>query len=400
MKKLRKIEYKLWNKNTSFHSKLIKIISIVTLSIGIFFLIISSSILYGFQDSIKNKIYDFSGHINVSNFGNGLSFKNYPVKLDEGVFLKYKEINEIDLVVPFIFMSALIEKNNYSDGIIFKGINEKYINRIKPHLLFYNDTLGLKNSIIVSKSLYESLNLNIQDKVSLFFPNEPPIFRKMSIKGIYETGLEEFDNSLIFGDINLGRKIYNWDENNASGISIYLKNLDVIDKSLTIIKNNSRFDEFLEKTENKYSQIFNWLNVLDKNIIVFFIIISIVACFNMISVVLILIMDKIKTIGVLKSFGTDDKIIFSIFKNAGSDILIKALIIGNISSYFIIYLQNKFTLFKLDSSSYYLNYVPMKLQAIEIIIINILVFTIVSTSIYIPTYFIGKITVKNNLSFN
>ena len=400
MKKLRKIEYKLWNKNTSFHSKLIKIISIITLSIGIFFLIISSSILYGFQDSIKNKIYDFSGHINVSNFGNGLSFKNYPVKLDEGVFSKYKEINEIDLVVPFIFMSALIEKNNYSDGIIFKGINEKYINRIKPHLLFYNDTLGLKNSIIVSKSLYESLNLNIQDKVSLFFPNEPPIFRKMSIKGIYETGLEEFDNSLIFGDINLGRKIYNWDENNASGISIYLKNLDGIDKSLTIIKNNSRFDEFLEKTENKYSQIFNWLNVLDKNIIVFFIIISIVACFNMISVVLILIMDKIKTIGVLKSFGTDDKIIFSIFKNAGSDILIKALIIGNISSYFIIYLQKKFTLFKLDSSSYYLNYVPMKLQAIEIIIINILVFTIVSISIYIPTYFISKITVKNNLSFN
>ena len=106
MRKLRKIEYNFWNKNRSFHSKLIKTISIITLSIGIFFLIISSSILYGFQDSIKNKIYDFSGHINVSNFGNGLSFKNHPVQLDEGIFSNHKDINEIDLIVPYILMSV------------------------------------------------------------------------------------------------------------------------------------------------------------------------------------------------------------------------------------------------------------------------------------------------------
>ena len=169
MRKLRKIEYNFWNKNISFHSKLIKTISIITLSIGIFSLIISSSILYGFQDSIKNKIYDFSGHLNVSNFGNGLSFKNHPVQLDEGIFSNHKDINEIDLIVPYILMSALIEKNNYSDGIIFKGVNEKYINRIKPHLLFNNDSLSLKNSIIVSKSLYQSLNLNLAIKFLYFF---------------------------------------------------------------------------------------------------------------------------------------------------------------------------------------------------------------------------------------
>ena len=118
------------------------------------------------------------------------------------------------------------------------------------------------------------------------------------------------------------------------------------------------------------------------------------------SVILILIMDKIKTIGILKSFGTKDKTIFSIFRNAGFDILIKALIIGNISSYLIIYLQKKFSLIKLDSSSYYLNYVPIKFQFIDILILNSLVFMIVSISIYIPIYFISKITVKNNLSFN
>ena len=130
MKVLNKIADNLWKSNSSVYSSLIKKISITTLTIGIFSMIVSSSILDGFQDSIKNKIYDFSGHINVSNFGNGLSFKNQPIKLDEGINTKYKEIAEIDIVIPFIMISALIEKNNNSDGLIFKGVNEDYLSKM------------------------------------------------------------------------------------------------------------------------------------------------------------------------------------------------------------------------------------------------------------------------------
>ena len=143
MKVLNKIADNLWKSNSSVYSSLIKKISITTLTIGIFSMIVSSSILDGFQDSIKNKIFDFSGHINVSNFGNGLSFKNQPIKLDEGINTKYKEIAEIDIVIPFIMISALIEKNNNSDGLIFKGVNEDYLSKILPHLSSFNKSLSL-----------------------------------------------------------------------------------------------------------------------------------------------------------------------------------------------------------------------------------------------------------------
>ena len=125
-------------------------------------------------------------------------------------------------------------------------------------------------------------------------------FRKLKIKSIYDTGLEEFDNSFVFGDIDLGRKIYGWDENYASGINLYLSNDEYTISTYEKIKKLSSYDEFIETSESKYSQVFDWLKLLDKNVVIFFIILSFVACFNMISVVLIFIMDKVKTIGILK----------------------------------------------------------------------------------------------------
>ena len=199
-------------------------------------MIISVSILNGFQESIKNKIFDFSGHINVSDFGNGLSFKNYPINLDQGIYLKYKEISEIDAVIPFIMLSALIEKNNNSDGLVYKGVNEEYLTKIIPHLSSFNNSISFTNSIIISESQSERLNIFLSDTISLFFPNDPPIFRKLIVKGIYDTGLEEFDDSFVIGDINLGRKIYSWDSNLASGLNIYLKDASQTNSVLTKIK--------------------------------------------------------------------------------------------------------------------------------------------------------------------
>ncbi len=400
MKVLNKIADNLWKSNSSVYSSLIKKISITTLTIGIFSMIVSSSILDGFQDSIKNKIFDFSGHINVSNFGNGLSFKNQPIKLDEGINTKYKEIAEIDIVIPFIMISALIEKNNNSDGLIFKGVNEDYLSKILPHLSSFNKSINFSNSIIISESQSERLNISLNDTVSLFFPNDPPVFRKLIIKGIYDTGLEEFDDSFVIGDINLGRKIYDWDMNLASGLNIYLENASQTNSVITKIRRNSLYNEFLETSQSKYSQVFDWLSLLDKNVIIFFIILSFVACFNMISVILIFIMDKTKTIGILKSFGTKNSIIYSIFYKVGTEIIIKSILISNFLSFGFIYLQSNYKIIGLDKDNYYLDFVPIKFEFSKIIILNMSLIIIILLSIYIPIYFIGKISVNDNVRFN
>ena len=400
MKILNKIANNLWKSNSSVYSSLIKNISITTLTIGVFSMIISLSILDGFQDSIKNKIFDFSGHINVSDFGNGLSFKNYPIKLDQGINSKYKEIGEIDVVIPFIMLSALIEKKNNSDGLIFKGVNEDYLKKITPHLSSLNSSLSFSNSIIISESQSQRLNINLNDTVSLFFPNDPPIFRKLIVKGIYDTGLEEFDDSFVIGDINLGRKVYNWNSNLASGLNIYLEDASQINSVLTKIRKKSLYNEFLETSQSKYSQVFDWLGLLDKNVIIFFIILSFVACFNMISVILIFIMDKIKTIGILKSFGTNNSIIYSIFYRAGTEILIKSILISNFLAYGFIFLQSRYKIMGLDKDNYYLDFVPIKFELSKILIMNLSLIAIILVSIYIPIYFIGKISINDNVKFN
>ncbi|MAS39039.1 MAG: hypothetical protein CMB84_03470 [Flammeovirgaceae bacterium] len=400
MKILNKIANNLWKSNSSVYSSLIKNISITTLTIGVFSMIISSSILDGFQDSIKNKIFDFSGHINVSDFGNGLSFKNYPIKLDQGINSKYKEIGEIDVVIPFIMLSALIEKKNNSDGLIFKGVNEDYLKKITPHLSSFNSSLSFSNSIIISESQSQRLNINLNDTVSLFFPNDPPIFRKLIVKGIYDTGLEEFDDSFVIGDINLGRKVYNWNSNLASGLNIYLDDASQTNSVLTKIRKKSLYNEFLETSQSKYSQVFDWLGLLDKNVIIFFIILSFVACFNMISVILIFIMDKIKTIGILKSFGTNNSIIYSIFYRAGTEILIKSILISNFLAYGFILVQSRYKIIGLDKDNYYLDFVPIKFEFSKILIMNLSLIAIILVSIYIPIYFIGKISINDNVKFN
>ena len=149
---LNKIGNNLWKSNSSIYSSLIKKTSVITLSVGIFSILISSSVLDGFQFSIKEKIFDFSGHLNISNFGNGLSFKNYPIDTNSGIGSNYQEVNEIEDAIPFVLLSALIEKNNKTEGVIFKGVDIKYLDRISSHLSDKNNIEKLSNSIIISSS--------------------------------------------------------------------------------------------------------------------------------------------------------------------------------------------------------------------------------------------------------
>ena len=207
--------YKFNNKNklNSF-SDVIRKVALVSISFGLFSVLVSSFILSGFKNEIKRKIYDFSVHYNISNYSNGLSFKNSPINLSEGLYINHKKIQQIKSVDPYILNSALIQgKENVLEGVIFKGIEKKYLNNIKYHIDDIAVNFNLNNSVILSNSLSKKLKVNQNDTVTLFFPNEPPVFRKLLVIGVYNTGLEEIDDMRVFGSIDLSRKLYKWDNN-------------------------------------------------------------------------------------------------------------------------------------------------------------------------------------------
>ena len=397
MKLLSRI-YELNNKNSSHFSKLLRKISLISISLGLFSILISSFILVGFKKEIKNKIYDFSGHYNISSYSNGISFKNSPLRIDEGFNSNYSKLNFIDNVFPYILNSALIEGDNESiEGIIFKGVDKNYITNFTLHFDSFKESINLSKGLIISANLSNKLSLSLGDTATLFFPNNPPVFRKLEIQAIFSTGLEEIDKSIVFGDISLSRKIYGWENNMASGLNVFIKNFDEGEINIEKLNNITSYDEYIESTQSKYIQIFEWLKLLDQNVIIFFVIILIVASFNMISIVLIVIMDRRKLIGTLKSFGTSKKTIYSIFFKMGFKISVSGMIIGNILSLLFYYVQSKFKLIKLNRENYYIDFVPVAYDLYGALLINLILFLMILLSIYIPILFIDRIRVINSI---
>lgn len=397
MKLLSRI-YELNNKNSSHFSKLLRKISLISISLGLFSILISSFILVGFKKEIKNKIYDFSGHYNISSYSNGISFKNSPLRIDEGFNSNYSKLNFIDNVFPYILNSALIEGDNESiEGIIFKGVDKNYITNFTLHFDSFKESINLSKGLIISANLSNKLSLSLGDTATLFFPNNPPVFRKLEIQAIFSTGLEEIDKSIVFGDISLSRKIYGWENNMASGLNVFIKNFDEGEINIEKLNNITSYDEYIESTQSKYIQIFEWLKLLDQNVVIFFVIILIVASFNMISIVLIVIMDRRKLIGTLKSFGTSKKTIYSIFFKMGFKISVSGMIIGNILSLLFYYVQSKFKLIKLDRENYYIDFVPVAYDLYGALLINLILFLMILLSIYVPILFIDRIRVINSI---
>ncbi|MEL0009833.1 MAG: FtsX-like permease family protein [Flammeovirgaceae bacterium] len=400
MKFLRRI-YELNNKDSSFISSLLKKIALISISLGLFSVIISSFILDGFKNEIKNKIYSFSGHYDISSYSNGLSFKNSPLNLNDGVSLNYKNLDIIESVHPYILNSALFqgEKNNI-EGVIFKGVDKSFITKIESFIDKYNDDIDFSESVIISSDLSKKLFIDVNDTLTIFFPNDPPVFRRLKVKGVFSTGLEEIDNLVAFGDIQLSRKIYKWNEQNASGIHVFVKNYEEDSTSTDKIKSISSYDEYIQSTKSKYVQIFDWLTLLDKNVIIFFIIVVIVACFNMLSMVFIIIMEKTSLIGTLKSFGARKKLIYSIFFKTAFNLSIKGVVVGNILSLIFYLIQNEYKIIKLNKSIYYLDFVPVDLNIINILSINIILIIMIIISIYIPIFFLNRIRVINSIKFS
>ena len=259
---------------------------------------------------------------------------------------------------------------------------------------------NFSKSILISSEINKRLKSKIGDTLTVFFPNSPPVFRKLIVYGIYETGLEEIDDVIIYGDININRKIYGWDVFKASGLSVFINNPDNIDMYFDEIRSLSSYDEFVETVNQKYVQIFDWLSLLDKNVIIFFIIIIFVASFNMLSIVVILIMERIKMIGILKSFGAKSSFIISIFSRVGFRLIGMGVFIGNALAFTIILLQNKFQIFKLNKDNYYIENIPFDINYFMLLKINLLVIGLIVISIIIPLFIINRIKVIDSIQFS
>lgn len=396
----------------SNYSKPIVNIAILGIALGLAVMILSMAIVTGFKKEITDKVSGFGAHIQVTHFDNNSSYETYPVEMEQDWLKELRQMEAVKSVYPFITKAGIIKTTDYLQGVVLKGIEKEFdwvfFNKhmVEGNILNISDT-AKNNGILISKNISRRLSISTGDAVCMFFIQDPPRMRKFKVKGIYNTQLEEMDNVYVFCDIKHLQKLNNWDSTQISGYEILIHDFDaLLDTDLAVTKLiGDRFtpgNEVLQ-TENvlsRYPQIFDWLNLQDVNVWVILTLMVLVAGFNMVSGLLVIILERTNMIGVLKSLGAENFGIRKLFLYHAGFLITKGLLWGNIIGIGLCLLQSQFGLIHLDPTSYYVSTVPINLKVLHILLLNFGSLLVTLIMLIVPSMLISRISPAKAIQFD
>jgi len=388
---------------TSF-SRPINVIAIIGIATGLAVMIIAVAVLTGFKQQIREKVVGFGSNIQIVNFDSNLSFETTPISEGQEFIPKLNKIKGISHVQIFATKAGIIKTDEDIQGVVLKGVGSDFdwnyfsSSIVDGSVFSVNDT-SRTDKVIVSKKIADMLRLKTGDSFAMHFVQDPPRMRKFTISGIYETSLEEFDKMYVFCDIGHIRRLNGWKDDQISGFEIYIDDFDRLDEMTLAVQDAIGYkiaeDEERFKVTNiriKYPQIFDWLNFQDINVIIIIILMLVVAGFNMISGLLILILEKTNMIGIMKALGSDDVTIRRIFLYQAAYLISKGLLWGNLIGIGLAFLQFKTGLISLDPSSYYIKMVPVNLELTHILLLNAGTMAAILIMLLVPSKLISRIT--------
>jgi len=386
-------------------SQSINKVATVSIAVGIASLLLSFTILGGFQDKISEKIFSFSGHLNVTKYTLSTSFEENALTVTDSVLMVLDQQDYVTKYQSIAYKAGLLKANNEVQGVIFKGVDSSFDTAFFKHNIvagkfpdFHKQGYSLE--VALSRKISNYLNVSTGDDILIFFVQTPPRYRKLKVSAIYETGLEDFDEKIIIGDLDLVRRLNDWDLNEVGGIEVFIKNPDNILEAQTLLFDNLPIDYYVENVVEKYLQIFDWLELLNRNVAILLVLILFVSSFSMISIVLILILERTQMIGMLKAMGSPDKLIRKIFFTLGVRLILKGLFWGNLVGLGVAVIQYYFRVIPLDQVNYYMSYVPVKFDWFIIVGLNLITAIVISLSLYIPVVIISKISPIKSIRFD
>lgn len=372
-------------------------IAAVSLSITVMILAIATG--KGLQEKISDKVIGFTSDIQVEVLDLNQSLEATPLTVDSTLINSLSLVEGVAHTQKFITKNALIKTDEEFEGVIIKGVDENYNwHFIESHLtkgkIPEYSSAKKSSDIIISKKLAQKLNLSIQDKVLFYFQGKKsnqPLIRKLTITGVYETGIELFDDVYILADIKHLQKINHWETNQCSSLEIQVKedyNSTEVYKNVEMV---TSYDTRVHSAKELYPQIFDWIKLFDLNILIVLLIMILVASINMISSLLIIILERTKMIGLMKAMGGTNASIKKIFLYHTFYLLRKGLLIGNGIGLTFIGIQYYFTPIKLDPNHYYVRELPVILSIENWVMINLLSIIICMLILIIPTLLIQKV---------
>jgi len=312
----------------------------------------------------------------------------------------------VDHVQEYAQKAGLIKTDDEVLGVVFKGVGKSFdVNRFKENMVegefLHLPDSGYAREILLSKTIADKLKIKTGDEIMVHFFQNPPRFRRLKVSGLYETNLSEyFDGKMIIGDIRLIKRLEDWADSVAGGLEVYVKDINHLDADMEFIGESMDYDLYIEKTSDTYIQVFEWLDLVSRQVVILLVIILVVVCVNIISVVLILVMERTQMVGMLKALGAKDRLVRSVFVYNGINLILKGLFFGNLLGLGLCYLQSKFHFIRLNAKDYYMSYVPIGWNWEAIVFLNILVFGIVTLVLLLPTAIVSRISPIKAIRFD
>jgi lipoprotein-releasing system permease protein len=393
---------------SSISAPIIKI-AISAIAIGIIMMIVSVATGIGLQQKIRDKVSAFNGQIIISNFDNNNSEVTLtPISKKQDFYPNFKSVPEVSHIQAIASKAGIIRTENAFEGIVFKGVGGDYDwNNIKEYIVdgkVPDFSKTLNEEVLISRLLADRLNLKVGDNFNTFFIKEEqgkmPNSRRFKIAGIFNSGFQQFDATYIIGDIRHIQRINKWTPDQVGAFEVFVKDFDNIKTTGIQVYDQTSSNLDTKTIIEKYSYIFDWLQLFDFNIVVILGVMILVATINMVVALLVLILERTQMIGILKAMGANNWTVRKIFLYNAFYLIIRGLFWGNLIGIAILLIQQQFGVVQLNPENYYVNQAPVYLNWGYIALLNLLTITVCFVVLLIPSYIITKISPVKAIRFD
>lgn len=380
-------------------------IAVGSLALGLGVSILAIMVLGGFQNTVSERVFGFTGHFQVQRFQMSNAFEEAPFSLNSEFVQNSKNLPFITRIQSFAHKAALLKGDEEVEGILVKGVGRDFDSLAFSEYLTEGRMLsipesGTSNEVLLSKFIANKLLLKVGDKVTLYFVQDPPRFRRVEVVGIFETYLENFDEKIVIGELQTIRNLNGWSADQVGGLEVFVDNPKKSDSYFPFIEREMDLNLKLIDSQDRFMEIFDWLSLLDTNVVVFISLIGFVAIFNMGAILFILIMERTQMIGLLKALGARNAQVRRIFFWNGMKILGRGLLLGNLIGLGIGFLQDQFKLLPLDAASYYMSYVPIDWNWAVFFWLNVGIALLTALVLWIPVLVISKVDPIKSIRFD
>lgn len=393
---------------SSISSPIIKI-AITAIALGMIIMMIAIATGIGLQDKIREKIAGFNGHIQITNFDNNNSqITLVPISTEQEFYPEFPKVEDVEHIQMFATKAGIIRTSNDFEGVVVKGVGKDYDWTFFREYLIEGRLPDVEarrsKEILLSSYIANRLGFEIGDEFNMFFlkedANKPPSVRVFTVVGFYDTGFLEFDESVAIADIEQIQRLNNWEEDQVGGFELFVRDFNQIKEVSDLVYTSIPPDLNTVSIVHKYGAIFEWIKLFDTNIILIIVIMIVVAGINMITALLVLILERTQMIGILRALGSTVWSVRKLFLYNASYLIVRGLIWGNMIGLGLLLLQHFFGVVTLDPETYYVKEAPVYIHFGYVLLLNVGTIVVCMLMLIVPSYIVSKISPVKAIKFD